>query len=82
MTLKKPKTHRVRSFLKASATSDDDSAAQQAATLRSGFTISDMLEERYAMDAKCCTEESHPNNCWSPLRHEEREGEKVSTKTQ
>eukprot|EP00928_Gymnodinium_smaydae_P036701 TRINITY_DN25613_c0_g2_i2.p1 TRINITY_DN25613_c0_g2~~TRINITY_DN25613_c0_g2_i2.p1 ORF type:complete len:389 (+),score=81.28 TRINITY_DN25613_c0_g2_i2:129-1295(+) len=24
-------------------------------------------EKRFAMDPKCCTEESHPNNCWLPL---------------
>jgi len=30
-------------------------------------TILDSDEKRYAMDPKCCTEQSHPNNCWLPL---------------
>ncbi|CAD7972261.1 unnamed protein product [Amoebophrya sp. A120] len=30
-------------------------------------TLYDMMEEHFAMDAKCCTEITHPNNCWAPL---------------
>merc|ERR1740123_813090 len=30
-------------------------------------TFLDNDEEHFAMDAKCCTEASHPNNCWLPL---------------
>ncbi len=31
-------------------------------------TIQDLLEENFAMDPKCCSEITHPNNCWSPLK--------------
>ena len=31
------------------------------------ITLYDRDELHFAMDAKCCTEESHPNNCWLPL---------------
>ena len=31
-------------------------------------TIVDKDQDRFAMDAKCCTEQTHPNNCWAPLR--------------
>eukprot|EP00927_Polykrikos_kofoidii_P060414 TRINITY_DN55400_c0_g1_i1.p1 TRINITY_DN55400_c0_g1~~TRINITY_DN55400_c0_g1_i1.p1 ORF type:complete len:624 (-),score=107.89 TRINITY_DN55400_c0_g1_i1:54-1925(-) len=30
-------------------------------------TMLDRDEGRFAMDAKCCTEATHPNNCWLPL---------------
>jgi len=41
----------------------------QLATLNlTGVTLQDLMEENFAMDAKCCTEQSHPNNCWSPLK--------------
>lgn len=30
-------------------------------------TIFDRDEDHFAMDAKCCTEATHPNNCWLPL---------------
>lgn len=30
-------------------------------------SIMDRFEHHWAMDPKCCTEESHPNNCWSAL---------------
>jgi len=30
-------------------------------------TLADNEEARFALDPKCCTEKSHPNNCWSPL---------------
>merc|ERR1719353_124053 len=30
-------------------------------------TLLDNDEEHFAMDAKCCTEKTHPNNCWMPL---------------
>jgi len=30
-------------------------------------TLLDNDEQRFAMDLKCCTEASHPNNCWLPL---------------
>eukprot|EP00397_Hematodinium_sp_SG-2012_P017928 GEMP01018344.1.p1 GENE.GEMP01018344.1~~GEMP01018344.1.p1 ORF type:complete len:627 (+),score=136.52 GEMP01018344.1:68-1948(+) len=33
-----------------------------------GVSIVDRFEHHWAMDPKCCTEESHPNNCWSALR--------------
>ena len=35
-----------------------------------GVNIADNIDEHYAMDAKSCTEVSHPNSCWSPLRNE------------
>eukprot|EP00931_Biecheleriopsis_adriatica_P103317 TRINITY_DN78169_c0_g1_i1.p1 TRINITY_DN78169_c0_g1~~TRINITY_DN78169_c0_g1_i1.p1 ORF type:complete len:619 (-),score=100.79 TRINITY_DN78169_c0_g1_i1:34-1890(-) len=31
------------------------------------ITILDRDELHFAMDAKCCTEATHPNNCWLPL---------------
>lgn len=31
------------------------------------ITLYDRDELHFAMDATCCTEESHPNNCWLPL---------------
>lgn len=34
------------------------------------ITLYDRDELHFAMDAKCCTEESHPNNCWLPLTSE------------
>ena len=34
------------------------------------LTLYDRDELKFAMDAKCCTEESHPNNCWLPLSSE------------
>ena len=33
-------------------------------------TLYDRDEQHFAMDAKCCTEQSHPNNCWLPLTAE------------
>lgn len=30
-------------------------------------TIADREESHFALDPKCCTEKTHPNNCWSPL---------------
>merc|ERR1712008_213334 len=30
-------------------------------------TLLDHDELHFAMDAKCCTEATHPNNCWLPL---------------
>lgn len=30
-------------------------------------TLLDNDEKHFAMDLKCCTEQSHPNNCWLPL---------------
>ncbi|CAD7935926.1 unnamed protein product [Amoebophrya sp. A25] len=35
----------------------------------SSVSLYDMMEEHFAMDAKCCTEISHPNNCWAPLNN-------------
>jgi len=32
-------------------------------------TLFDHDEIRFAMDAKCCTEVTHPNNCWLPLNN-------------
>ncbi|CAK9045672.1 3-galactosyltransferase 20) [Durusdinium trenchii] len=34
------------------------------------LTLYDRDEVHFAMDAKCCTEETHPNNCWLPLTAE------------
>lgn len=34
---------------------------------RTSVNIADMIDEHFAMDPKCCTELTHPNNCWSPL---------------
>jgi len=33
----------------------------------SSVTLLDHDEVHFAMDAKCCTETTHPNNCWLPL---------------
>eukprot|EP00929_Paragymnodinium_shiwhaense_P040140 TRINITY_DN20982_c0_g1_i2.p1 TRINITY_DN20982_c0_g1~~TRINITY_DN20982_c0_g1_i2.p1 ORF type:complete len:620 (+),score=101.34 TRINITY_DN20982_c0_g1_i2:91-1950(+) len=33
-------------------------------------TLLDADESHFAMDAKCCTELTHPNNCWLPLTSE------------
>mmetsp|Transcript_89162 Transcript_89162/g.277182 ORF Transcript_89162/g.277182 Transcript_89162/m.277182 type:complete len:615 (-) Transcript_89162:56-1900(-) len=33
-------------------------------------TLLDTDEPHFAMDAKCCTEATHPNNCWLPLTAE------------
>lgn len=30
-------------------------------------TLADRDEAHFSLDPKCCTEKSHPNNCWSPL---------------
>lgn len=30
-------------------------------------TYADRYEAHFALDPKCCTEKTHPNNCWSPL---------------
>lgn len=30
-------------------------------------TLADREEASFALDPKCCTEKTHPNNCWSPL---------------
>ncbi|CAE8596759.1 unnamed protein product [Polarella glacialis] len=30
-------------------------------------TLADREEKHFALDPKCCTEKTHPNNCWSPL---------------
>lgn len=35
--------------------------------LLTSVTLLDVDEPRFAMDAKCCTEQTHPNNCWLPL---------------
>jgi hypothetical protein len=31
-------------------------------------TFFDDDEKHFALDPKCCTEKSHPNNCWNPLK--------------
>jgi len=33
-------------------------------------TLLDNDEQHFAMDPKCCTEQSHPNDCWLPLSGE------------